>query len=90
MKRTPTAARYEASTRTIRSVPENYWLASMDSWDGAVDSGATARIFAVAPEMLNVLRELSSWLVCPDTSPETVEHIKSVVDRVINKATGDR
>lgn len=44
----PTAARFEPSTRTIRSVPENYWLASMDSWDGAVAHDASARILARA------------------------------------------
>jgi hypothetical protein len=51
-RKTPTAARFELGTRTIRSVPENYWLASMDSWDGAVDHDATALIFAAGPEML--------------------------------------
>lgn len=57
MKKIPTAARYEESTKTIRSVPENYWLASMDSWDGAVDHAATALLFAAAPEILAALKE---------------------------------
>ena len=48
----PSAARYEPSTKTIRSVPENYWLATMDSWDGAVDHAATARLFAASPRLL--------------------------------------
>lgn len=41
-KHTPTPWRYEASTKTIRSVPANYWLATMDSWDGAIDNEANA------------------------------------------------
>lgn len=44
----PTAARFEEETRTIRSVPENYWLASMNSWDGAVAHDSCARIMARA------------------------------------------
>lgn len=47
--------RYEAATKTIRSVPANYWLASMDSWDGAVDHAANAILFAAAPTMLDAL-----------------------------------
>ena len=39
-----TNLRFEPSTRTIRSVPENYWIATVkenktlvfDSWDGAI------------------------------------------------------
>ena len=34
--------RYEDSTKTIRSVPENHWIATMDSWDGAEDHPANA------------------------------------------------
>jgi hypothetical protein len=51
--------RYEASTKTIRSVPENYWIATMDSWDGAVDHEANAKLIAAAPELLKALE----WLV---------------------------
>lgn len=41
---------YESETKTIRSKPANYWLASMDSWDGAVNNEANARLIAAAPE----------------------------------------
>lgn len=41
-KHTPGNWRYEAETKTIRSVPTNYWLATMDSWDGAIDNAANA------------------------------------------------
>ena len=27
--------RYEPETKTIRSVPENHWICTFDSWDGA-------------------------------------------------------
>ena len=42
--------RYEESTKTIRSIPENYWIATMDSWDGAVNHAANPRLIAAAPD----------------------------------------
>lgn len=56
-----TRARYEASTRTIRSVPGNHWLASMDSWDGAINHEEMAHVFAAAPAMKKALEDLSAW-----------------------------
>lgn len=52
------AWRYEPSTKTIRSVPENYWIASMDSCEGAVDHEENARLIAAAPMLLSALRGL--------------------------------
>ena len=54
----PTEWRHELATKTIRSVPENYWVASMDSWDGAVDHAANARLIAAAPRLLAALVDL--------------------------------
>lgn len=64
-RKIPTAARFEPGTRTIRSVPENYWLATMDSWDGAVDHDGTARLFAAAPKLLEALRLYDVWSATP-------------------------
>lgn len=58
MKFTPGPWRFEASTKTIRSIPANYWLATMDSWDGAVDHKANATLIAAAPELLSALEQL--------------------------------
>ena len=55
MAHTPGPWTYEESTKTIRSVPTNYWLATMDSWDGAVDHKANAELIARAPELLAAL-----------------------------------
>lgn len=52
--------RFEESTKTIRSDPTNYWLASMDSWDGAVDHNANAALIAAAPDMLAALKSAES------------------------------
>ncbi len=49
-KHTPGPWVYEAGTKTIRSKPANYWLATMNSWDGAVNNEANARLIAAAPE----------------------------------------
>ena len=56
VKHTPGPWKYEEATKTIRAVPSNYWLASMDSWDGAVDHGANARLITAAPELLEALK----------------------------------
>ena len=50
--------RYEPETRTIRSVPSNHWVASMNSWDGAENHQANARIIAAAPDLLAALQAL--------------------------------
>lgn len=52
--------RYEESTKTIRSIPENYWIATMDSWDGAVNHAANSRLIAAAPELLAALKALQA------------------------------
>ena len=57
-KHTPGPWRYEAGTKTIRAARENYWLCSMDSFDGAVDHEANARLIAAAPELLAALMVL--------------------------------
>jgi hypothetical protein len=55
---TPGPWRYEPATKTIRSVPANYWLASLDSWDGAVNHEANAALIAAAPDLLNAVEYL--------------------------------
>ena len=59
MKHTPGPWRYEPETKTVRSVPQNYWLATMDGFDGAVDNNANARLIAAAPELVDVLQEMT-------------------------------
>ena len=65
-KHTPGPWRYEANTKTIRSVPSNYWIATMDSWDGAVNHTANAALIAQAPDLLaerDRLRQVNAELV---------------------------
>lgn len=88
MKKIVTAARYEHSTKTIRSVPENYWLASIDSWDGAVDHERNAKIFAASFQMLEALRiaRLGAEDIGPLGARQTVI---SAIDAAIAKAMGE-
>ena len=51
--------KFEPGTKTIRSEPANYWLATMDSWDGAVDHEANARLIAAAPDLLAALQDIT-------------------------------
>ena len=82
MRQVPTAARYEPETKTIRSVPENYWLASLDSFEGAVDHEATARMFAAAPAMVAALREAIRWInrtaIADSNPPEYLAMVAAV------------
>lgn len=50
------------------------------------EAQANARLIASAPDMLDMLQELSQWLTCPDCSPATVTHIKERIDAVIARA----
>lgn len=62
MKHTPEPWKYEPETKTIRSSPQNYWLATMDSFDGAVNHDANAQLIAAAPQLLHWLTEIyTAW-----------------------------
>ena len=54
--------RYEEKTQTIRSVPENYWIATMVSWDAAVNHTANAKLIAAAPELLEAAKKALALL----------------------------
>jgi hypothetical protein len=84
-KHTPGPWKYEEETQTIRSTPSNHWLASMDSWDGAVDHAADARLIAAAPEMLEALEYILAW------TPQgwDVEKARDMARNAIAKAKGE-
>jgi len=90
-KHTPETWRYEKSTKTIRSVPGNYWIATMDSWDGMCNNDANGRLIAAAPELLNALRTLMADLsdVGDDRDGETGEEYSACIQarEAIAKAT---
>lgn len=62
-------------------MPSNYWIATMDSWDGAVNNEANAQLIASAPELLSALTALLK-----ERTPETIDQAQAV----ILKATGDK
>ena len=82
-KHTPGPWRYEAETKTIRAEPTNYWLATMDSWDKAVDSNANAHLIAAAPEMLEALKSIQAnnklMNALNGQDRETLEKIQSAI-----------
>ena len=65
--------RYEKATQTIRSMPENYWLATMDSFEGAVTHEANARLIASAPELLEALEAAVAQLEADHDSEVAAE-----------------
>jgi len=48
---------YQQSTKTIRG-PGNHWIATMDSFDGAVNHDANARPIVAAPELFEHLKNI--------------------------------
>lgn len=77
---------YQESTQTIRS-SNNHWLATIDSFDGAIDHKANAKLIAKAPELYNALKESLNYLDHGDY-PENhaqyllVKEIKSILSEV--------
>lgn len=55
---TPGPWKYESVSQTIRTAKENYWIASLDSWDGQVvpNKEADGKLIAAAPELLAAIQ----------------------------------
>lgn len=85
-KHTPGPWKYESETKTIRAAVPNYWLASMNSFDGAVDNEANARLIAAAPELLVLMHEVEEYLAA--TSANVNDPLWERVKEAIAKATG--
>ena len=88
---TPGPWRYEAATKTIRAVPSNYWLASMDSWDKAVNHEANAQVMAAAPELLTALLAIVNEAGPKfglDDGPGTINRMAYAARQAIAKAGG--
>jgi hypothetical protein len=90
MKKVTKTWRYEPETKTIRSIPENYWIASMDSFDGALDHKSNANLIAAAPEMLAALKAIQhNAEVMNRAEPHAVfSAIDDMAREVINIAEG--
>ena len=67
-KHTPGPWHYEDGTKTIRSETTNYWIATMDSWDVAVDHGANAALIAAAPDLLAACNAALAYLDAEDSA----------------------
>lgn len=71
IEHTPGPWRYEFETRTVRTVPGNHWLGTLDSWDGAVvrQRDANGALMAAAPDMLKELEAIAESLAShPDAA----------------------
>lgn len=77
--------RYEESTKTIRSIPENYWIATMDSWDGAVNHAANSRLIAAAPDMYEALQGLAKEI---NLSKLNIKNAHAYALKALAKAEG--
>ena len=63
LKHTKGPWKYEEPTKTIRTQKENYWLATVDSWNGAVkdEQPNNGKLMAAAPDLLKSLCNLLEW-----------------------------
>ena len=82
--------RYEAETSTIRAMPANYWIATMDSFDGAVSNEANARLIAEAPAMRDLLTRIwryhsehRHWIMAGDTGLDPLmDEARAILRRI--------
>lgn len=72
---------YCPSTETIRTAPGNHWVASMNSWDGAVDKTPHGHLLAAAgdlrdacddPDLDDAHDELSALLEDPGAGNDEI------------------
>lgn len=91
-KHTKTPWRYELGTKTIRSCKENYWLASMDSFDGAINGEANAAFIVRAVNSHDeLLASLEKAVEILESEPEAYGIYKAhhaVFTTAIQKAKG--
>lgn len=53
--------RYEESTKTIRTVHGNHWVATVDSWDKAIDPPTLAQAMCDAFNAIHGARSARNW-----------------------------
>lgn len=79
---TSTPWRYEEATKTIRSSKENYWLSTMDSWDGAINNKANAKFIVKAvnnhDRLVEALKNIKELSVGIDTSLLTLKQRNTI------------
>jgi hypothetical protein len=52
------------------------------------EAKANARLIAAAPELLETLRHLHTWLICPDTTTSAITAMRNMAAAAIAKAEG--
>ena len=78
--------KYEESTKTVRTQKENYWLATVDSWDGAVkdEQPDNGKLMAAAPELLEALCNVLEWAKgnrgAKDFNPYGVPEVRAALE----------
>ena len=81
---TPAPWVYEKGSKTIRSLPKNYWLATMDSWDGEVDNEANAlhavKCVNMHDELLAGLNEINKLVYATIGQPLDTERYFKIRD----------
>ena len=54
-----------------------------------LECDADARLIAAAPELLEALTKVRTWLIAPNTSDESLDEMTSIVKSAITKALGE-
>ena len=71
------------------------WIDDAPLHDYNAEQRANARLIAAAPELLEALKELDSWLVCaciatPEDMAQSFPHMQQVVSAAIARAEGEQ
>lgn len=90
VEHTPTPYKYELGSGTIRSCKENYWLATIDSWDGAINNQANATFIVKACnshyELLEALKYITEICALPNMEWESLNNAVKQANQTIAKA----
>jgi hypothetical protein len=79
--------RWAAGSNTIRTQKGNYWIATVDSWDGCTNNEENAALIAAAPEMLEALQAIQAAYGRTDNGqPVAMAHAVKKTINAIRKA----
>ena len=92
VKHTALPWKFEQTTKTIRQIPSNCWIASVDSWDGLVNNNADSEFIIRACnshyELLEALKRVKLFYQSYGYDESTGASSYKAICQAIEKAEG--